>query len=268
MMAWPTVIDKGTHRVPKGHQTVLQESEPPELRTVAVTNLTRLMPLIVNYERFSSWAKLLRTIAFCMRYLKNCRVRIGDRSLEPLSTDELFAAKMTLLKEVQPTHFREEIGQLKAGHPLKHNSKLLCLNPFLDDKGLMRVGGRLRNSDVQYSAQHQIVLPTKHRLTKLIIAHEHAKQLHAGTEGTLAAIRQQFWPLAAKTTVLQSSTKGVCANNGRPSQKPSSSDKGIYHLRHRLFWSPADKRKTSSKQSHHKGVRRSLSVLCNQGSTL
>ena len=41
----------------------------------------------------------------------------------------------------------EEIETLSKGHSLHNKSKLLPLNPFVDSKRVLRVGGRLGNSN-------------------------------------------------------------------------------------------------------------------------
>ncbi|GJQ75152.1 hypothetical protein Trydic_g5302 [Trypoxylus dichotomus] len=65
----------------------------------------------------------------------------------------------------------------------------------------MRVGGRLKHSNIPYDQKHQILLSAKHHFTKLIIQHEHIKQLHAGTQSTIAAVRMKYWPLSLKNSV-------------------------------------------------------------------
>lgn len=67
------------------------------------------------------------------------------------------------------------------------------LKPFVDDNGILRVGGRIRRSELPYDAKHQILLPRNHRLNKLIIEHEHLRNLHAGPELLLTCLRQRYW---------------------------------------------------------------------------
>nr|XP_034177277.1 uncharacterized protein LOC117602863 [Osmia lignaria] len=78
--------------------------------------------------------------------------------------------------------------------------KLLRLNPFLDRHGLLRVGGRLKNSLMPFGQQHPIILP-KTRATTLIIENEHLAQLHGGTQATLYAIRRRYWPIDGRNQV-------------------------------------------------------------------
>jgi hypothetical protein len=46
-----------------------------------------------------------------------------------------------------------------------------------------------------------MLLPKNHVITKLIIREIHAQHLHAGHSATLAAIRQTYWPIAARSAI-------------------------------------------------------------------
>ncbi|XP_018311206.1 uncharacterized protein [Mycetomoellerius zeteki] len=114
---------------------------------------------------------------------------------------ELDLAILSLSKMVQLHAFTIELKCLCNQEQLPKTSKLLSLNPFLDEHGIIRVGGRLQHADLPYSEKHQIVLPGKHPFTKLLIKHEHIKLLHAGAQMILASIRQKFWPLNGRNIV-------------------------------------------------------------------
>ena len=63
---------------------------------------------------------------------------------------------------------------------------------ILDEDEVIRVGGRTRNSVASYDQKHQMLLPPKKHLTKLIIKHEHTKLLHAGPQAVLTSLRNKF----------------------------------------------------------------------------
>jgi len=52
------------------------------------------------------------------------------------------------------------------------------LNPFLDDDGILRVGGRLKNAQVPLSAKHQIILPNHHQITHILLRRIHEENAH------------------------------------------------------------------------------------------
>ena len=63
---------------------------------------------------------------------------------------------------------------------------ILNLLPYLDQDGILRVGGRLHRSDLPFNAMHQMILPKRHHFTKLIIENVHQSNGHAGRDWTLS----------------------------------------------------------------------------------
>ncbi|GFU98883.1 DUF5641 domain-containing protein [Trichonephila clavipes] len=61
-----------------------------------------------------------------------------------------------------------EIKCLKLKKSLPRKNPLAALCPFIDEDGLIRVGGRLQNAQLQYDAKHPIILPNRHKLSSLI----------------------------------------------------------------------------------------------------
>ncbi|GFU11310.1 integrase catalytic domain-containing protein [Trichonephila clavipes] len=86
---------------------------------------------------------------------------------------------------VQEQVFLAEIKSLQGKGVVSPNSKLRNLNPFIDSDGLLRVGGRLSNSDLPYVNKHPAILPGNHNLTVQIIVHFHRKNLHTGASSLL-----------------------------------------------------------------------------------
>lgn len=118
-----------------------------------------------------------------------------------MSLQELKDALDLLCKKAQASVFYSEIQALSCGRQVSSRSKILNLSPFLDQQGILRVGGRLKNAALKYSAKHQILLPADHDLSRLIIRRTHEKNFHAGAQTTLAFVRQEFWPLSARSTI-------------------------------------------------------------------
>ncbi|GBN55088.1 hypothetical protein AVEN_10451-1, partial [Araneus ventricosus] len=108
--------------------------------------------------------------------------------------------KQLLIKQVQSTTFAKEITALQDGKSVPVSSKLKSLDPFLDSNSVLRVGGRLKNANLDYDAKHQIILPNGHKITKLIFEFYHKKYLHVGAQGLLHQVRLRYWPLNGKST--------------------------------------------------------------------
>ncbi|GFT34291.1 integrase catalytic domain-containing protein [Trichonephila clavipes] len=108
-------------------------------------------------------------------------------------------AETKLIRMVQEQVFLAEIKSLQSKGVVSPNSKLRNLNPFIDSDGLLRVGGRLSNSDLPYVNKHPAILPGNHNLTVQIIVHFHRKNLHTGASSFLHYVREKFWPLNGRS---------------------------------------------------------------------
>ncbi|CAK9834538.1 hypothetical protein ANTRET_LOCUS11054 [Anthophora retusa] len=166
----------------------------PEQRTI--------INLLVNInssnflDRFSSWISLQRVIGYCIRFCKNAS-RL-ESNTGHLSIAELRRAHNSIIKNVQGRHFAKEYTNLLHGKQVHKQSKIFALTPFIDNEGIIRVGGRLKNSDISYNQKHPILLPRSDHITQLIIETVHQNQLHTGILGTLNAVRQRYWPIDGK----------------------------------------------------------------------
>ncbi|XP_033363318.1 uncharacterized protein LOC117241539, partial [Bombus vosnesenskii] len=69
-----------------------------------------------------------------------------------------------------------------------------------DKEGILRVGGRLSHSSMTFAQKHPIVLP-KSSVTARIIDHKHKIHMHSGTQATLYAVRQRYWPVDGRSQV-------------------------------------------------------------------
>lgn len=146
-------------------------------------------------QKFSSFQKLQRVIAYCHRFKYNTQNK-KVRKTGFLTTRELTFATKSILLLVQKEEFANEINDLQRNQSVNKQSKLLTLNPFLDQDNLIRVGGRIQKSQISTDQKHPIILPANHFITKIIMQEQHIFQLHCGSQALLAAIRLRYWPLA------------------------------------------------------------------------
>ncbi|XP_055905489.1 uncharacterized protein LOC129940981 [Eupeodes corollae] len=156
------------------------------------------------FERFSSLNRLYRAAAYWRRYLTNLKFKaknITTRISGPLSVDEISSARTRLIVYVQKEFFAEDISRLTKGDTVSKRSKLARLSPIVDEKGILRVGGRLENADLPYSQRHPIILPSQGFLTSLIVHDTHMKLLHGGQQLMMAILRTEYWIVHLKSTV-------------------------------------------------------------------
>lgn len=194
----------------------IQEDRPveiPEKRskcndlTILITQTEAIPQFIININNFSALCKLQRVTAFCIRFIKNCR--FPDMKYKgALTTKELRGALHILIKKDQEQHFNEDIKFIKQ-RQCEKLVKLRSLQPFIDNEGLMRVGGRLDNAPISYDQKHPIILPKDSHLAKLIIEQEHKRTLHAGPQLLLASLKMRFWPIGGRNAVRKVTRKCV-----------------------------------------------------------
>lgn len=68
---------------------------------------------------------------------------------------------------------------------------------------MLRVGGRLKESSLDEDQKHQIILPKKGTITKLIIEEIHKITFDGGTQLMLHYLRQKYWLIAGRRTINQ-----------------------------------------------------------------
>lgn len=117
-----------------------------------------------------------------------------NRKVGPLSVSVMNNALVTIVKVVQNESIKVEIIKLNRGGELENKCRLKQLNPFINDRGILLVGGRLRKSELCYHAKFQILLPGKHQFTTNKLRYEHIKNVHAVTQLLISLVRQKYWP--------------------------------------------------------------------------
>ncbi|XP_070855336.1 uncharacterized protein [Drosophila suzukii] len=142
-------------------------------------------------ERFSTCTKLVRVIAYILRFCHNAQSK-KTRSYSQLSPEELDNALRCVMKIVQAETFQSDMHAILAENPLPPKSTLRNLTPFLDD-GILRVRGRLKHSNLSFDRNHPIILPQRHFFTELVIQNSHQATLHGGAHLSLAHTRYKFW---------------------------------------------------------------------------
>ncbi|UYV76911.1 K02A2.6-like, partial [Cordylochernes scorpioides] len=161
-------------------------------KTVPIVHFTTC-PIIDFIFKFSTFRKLSRVTAWLLRFIHNARHSSDKIKHTELSSNELDNSIRTLIQIIQSSEFKTEIQCCNQSKVLPSNSKLLSLNPFIDSSGILRVGGRLRKSNLQFNEKHPIILLHNHFVTELIVQQFHVEHLHSGLQLTLCAIRQKYW---------------------------------------------------------------------------
>ncbi|GFR09433.1 retrovirus-related Pol polyprotein from transposon 17.6, partial [Trichonephila clavata] len=88
------------------------------------------LPII---SRVSSFRKLQRVLAWCLRLISNAKLTSTERKFGALTTKELEKGLVCCIKQVQVINFASELKCLQSGKPLPANSRILNLYPFIDN---------------------------------------------------------------------------------------------------------------------------------------
>ncbi|XP_017476339.1 PREDICTED: uncharacterized protein LOC108366430 [Rhagoletis zephyria] len=139
-----------------------------------------LVIMSIDINRFSSFNRLRRTVAWALRF--------GLTSLK------LDSAKKLLLRHTQQEAFQLELQNIAKGIPISRTSDLYQLSLYTDKDGVLRVQGRIdAASSLPFETRHPIILPSRHALTKLLVAYHHNSFKHENTEATICEIRHSYW---------------------------------------------------------------------------
>ncbi|XP_063992892.1 uncharacterized protein LOC135170764 [Diachasmimorpha longicaudata] len=110
--------------------------------------------------------------------------------------------------------FGQVINRLINGQDIANNHPMARLIPYLDENQTIRLGGRLKRSNLQPEARNPSILPRQSRLTSLVIEEAHRKTLHGGVQATLAHIRHKYWIIGGRHPVKSHIRKCViCARH-------------------------------------------------------
>ena len=185
---------------PRSHLNVNHDNVPEKKDPVIVCSAGTISEALLH--QYSTFNKLQRVMAWILRFVNNCKNTNKIRNSN-LSTKELNEALFGIIRIVQQVEFTGDWNNLNQNKALSNNSKILSLNPFMDENKLIRVGGRLKNSALDRDVKHPILLPKNSVVTKLLVRQEHERLLHAGPQATLASIRQRFWIISARSVIRQ-----------------------------------------------------------------
>ena len=187
-----------------GEDYKLQESDPEVKKSVVMVTTATMqtaqthsekLSLAERIEYFSDWYRSKRAVALCLRYIRCLRDRVRKKQgsheeIRQLKVSDLKSAECIIIRAVQKKAFKEEIAILQkmkqeSTDPdsrdfaqqrkvnMKTCSSLYKLDPFVDEGGILRVGGRLRRASLVDDIKFPIILPRDSHATKLVFTNLH-----------------------------------------------------------------------------------------------
>ncbi|XP_030589719.1 uncharacterized protein LOC115783168 [Archocentrus centrarchus] len=179
----------------------------PELRKafLCATNAKEDLTILDRFEKFSEWSRLIKALAILRKKVKEFKGDI-QKSKESTSLEERRETELFVIKLVQQKAFAEAIRSLKSKETVSKTKdrKLYKLNPFLDEEGILRVGGRLSQAVLHPHVKHPAILPKDSHISTLLIRHFHSKVQHQGRGMTMNELRANGWWILGSSRAVSS----------------------------------------------------------------
>ena len=174
-------------------------------------------------ERVSSWNRMRRVVAWIIRFAAACKelkrkckengldtacdkvdendiVSLDENNIVPLVVVEIEDAESMILKWVQERSFENDLTVIRAKKNRgldKKEGSLWRLSPYLDKKGVLRVGGRLTHAEESEGFRFPAVIPKHTTYTKRLIEWHHKKIEHRGRYSTMGELREAgYWVIS------------------------------------------------------------------------
>ncbi|XP_072179391.1 uncharacterized protein [Diadema setosum] len=253
-LAGPSFLhEKGKFLPPVHLQLTVEETDPEVKKSTSFsTRAQACRNLDANrLSHLSSWYRAKRAVAICLRFKHRLQMREVKLKKSPTATRpvsritltvaDLQEAETELLCCVQREHFDRELRVLtdlnvrddsdrqtakRRNDDIKSTSSLYRLDPFVDDKGIVRVGGRIRRANIPDYVRHPAIVPKDAHLTTLLIRHHHGEVNHMGRGATHNQLRQAgYWVIGGLSAVSSIISKCVtCKRLRGPLEKQKMAD--------------------------------------------
>ena len=132
-----------------------------------LSHISGYIHLLRVVSRIRKWAQLFKS-----------REKVFPKARDEFTVLFLRETEMAIIRLVQ-----------KDLHPLLNTSHLLQFSPYIDDNGVIRVGGRLKNMEAAYRYKHPILLPKDHLYTQIVVNHCYIDIGHGGRGSILNHVR-------------------------------------------------------------------------------
>lgn len=162
---------------------------PPLTRTVRRNGQQSITTIM---ETYSDVEKIISVVGWVKRAAKRLRNKSSDHE-GTLSVEERREALTTVVRWEQSGHMRNVLQSIVNNNVNMRDRAYRELTLFMDDDGIIRLNGRIRNEQLPYDYRNPMVLPFNGILTRRVMEKAHRTTLHGGAQQMLQCIRQQFW---------------------------------------------------------------------------
>ena len=194
----------------EGGQYSINEDDAEVKMTINV-NATQIKNCVLSTLelRISSWKKMKIIMGYILLFIQKMKesitiIRRQEQKCEEelLNVERIKEGEVMILKLAQENAFAADIAAIRKKSQIidgqqderLQNKNLQNLKPFVDEKGLVRVGGRLQNSSLEMECMHPIILQKNDTISTLIIRYCHDVVAHGGRGATMQEIRKTgYW---------------------------------------------------------------------------
>nr|XP_044248476.1 uncharacterized protein LOC123002408 [Drosophila takahashii] len=189
--------------------SVISKEPLPELRKRVFLATCPFADLTEGHKFANSFHKLQRSFGYMFKFHQRTKS-------SGLTLADLVGGTRMLVRSIQQVHLWSDLICISEKGQVALSSSTSSLNPFVDEFGILRVGGRLKNSTLDFNARHPIILPRSHPVTVAMILYFHERNLHAGPRALLAIIRHQYWPVGGRKLVASVVNKCIRCFRAKP----------------------------------------------------
>lgn len=147
-------------------------------------------------HKFSDYPKILRLVAWILRFTKNCRANEQSRLKGALTVAEVDSAERLIFRSVQEECFDGE-----------RDARLSHMVIYKDELGLLRLKTPIAHRDDSTNFRCPVILDSRHPVVSKLIQDCHRTCLHGSTDTVLNKLRERVWILSSRRAV-QSVVKG------------------------------------------------------------
>ena len=150
----------------------------------------------MKIQKSGKWLRLMLMVLIMV--IKGVRLnRTGKASSlnqlsDSIDTEMVQNAEEKVFLLVEAETFPNEIKQLKSGKKMVPEcSSISQLDPFLDSRSILHIGGRLKIPNLTEGENHPVILPKKCAVSSMSIQWIHHSVAHGAREMTLNCLRQR-----------------------------------------------------------------------------
>ena len=174
-------------------------TEDPEVKKDIMVNaisVVKCSSILDRLENISSWQRQKRVVCKMIEFSQRCRKKSFSKEI---TVNDITKSEVIILLLIQRKYLLDEIERIKS-KKLPKSTAILKLNPFFDEQGLMRVGGRLTNAiNMNEKMKHPVILPKKGCNQILQWYHNES---HSGRTSLINSLRQDgYWVLSVNSQV-------------------------------------------------------------------